>query len=81
MNERGWYWGTPCPFPVRPGIDRAAGRDLNVVFRCARGRLFTTEEFTGSPVATADGRHVTWVSQENRQPFFGHLVLWGCSDR
>jgi len=42
------------------------------------GSLFTsTEEFTGAAVATPDGRHVTWVSQENRQPFFGHLVLWG----
>jgi len=42
------------------------------------GSLFTnTEDFTGAPLGTADGRYVTWVSQENRQPFFGHMVLWG----
>ncbi|MGH2640553.1 MAG: CehA/McbA family metallohydrolase, partial [Actinomycetota bacterium] len=56
------------------------GEDLNVVnlLQSQWGSLFTnTEDFTGGPVSTADGRHVTWVSQENRQPFFGHMVLWG----
>ncbi|MGZ8566294.1 MAG: CehA/McbA family metallohydrolase, partial [Actinomycetota bacterium] len=56
------------------------GEDLNVVnlLQSQWGSLFTnTEDFTGAPVATDDGRYVTWVSQENRQPFFGHMLLWG----
>jgi hypothetical protein len=56
------------------------GEDLNVVnlLQSQWGSLFTnTEDFTGEPLQTSDGRFVTWVSQENRQPFFGHMVLWG----
>ena len=42
------------------------------------GSLFTnTEDFTGRPLGTDDGRYITWVSQENRQHFFGHMMLLG----
>jgi hypothetical protein len=82
MNERGWYSGdSHVHFLSSQGsLTEQQGEDLNVVnlLQSQWGSLFTsTEEFTGSPVSTADGRHVTWVSQENRQPFFGHLILWG----
>jgi hypothetical protein len=82
MNERGWYSGDSHVhfLSAQGSLTEQQGEDLNVVnlLQSQWGSLFTsTEEFTGSPVATTDGRHVTWVSQENRQPFFGHLVLWG----
>jgi hypothetical protein len=82
MNERGWYSGDSHVhfLSARGSLTEQQGEDLNVVnlLQSQWGNLFTsTEEFTGSPVATTDGRHITWVSQENRQPFFGHLVLWG----
>ena len=82
MNERGWYSGDSHVhfLSAQGSLTEQQGEDLNVVnlLQSQWGSLFTsTEEFTGSPLATSDGRHVTWVSQENRQPFFGHLILWG----
>ncbi|HEX9515082.1 MAG TPA: CehA/McbA family metallohydrolase [Streptosporangiaceae bacterium] len=82
MNERGWYSGDSHVhfLSAQGALTEQQGEDLNVVnlLQSQWGSLFTsTEEFTGAAVATPDGRHVTWVSQENRQPFFGHLVLWG----
>jgi hypothetical protein len=82
MNERGWFSGDSHVhfLSAQGSLTEQQGEDLNVVnlLQSQWGSLFTsTEEFTGSPVATDDGRHVTWVSQENRQPFFGHLILWG----
>ena len=82
MNALGWYSGDSHVhfLSAQGALTEQQGEDLNVVnlLQSQWGSLFTgTEEFTGSPVASPDGRHVTWVSQENRQPFFGHLVLWG----
>jgi len=82
MNERGWYSGDSHVhfLSAQGSLTEQQGEDLNVVnlLQSQWGSLFTsTEEFTGSMLGTADGRHVTWVSQENRQPFFGHLLLWG----
>ena len=82
MNATGWYSGdSHVHFLSGQGsILEQQGEDLNVVnlLQSQWGSLFTnTEDFTGGPIETADGRHVTWVSQENRQPFFGHMVLWG----
>jgi hypothetical protein len=82
MNGRGWYSGDSHVhfLSAQGALTEQQGEDLNVVnlLQSQWGSLFTnTEDFTGAPVATADGRYVTWVSQENRQPFFGHLVLWG----
>ena len=82
MNDRGWYSGDSHVhfLSAQGSLTEQQGEDLNVVnlLQSQWGSLFTSaEEFTGAPLISADGRHVTWVSQENRQPFFGHLVLWG----
>jgi hypothetical protein len=82
MNDRGWYSGDSHVhfLSAQGALTEQQGEDLNVVnlLQSQWGSLFTsTEEFTGGPHASADGSFVTWVSQENRQPFFGHLVLWG----
>lgn len=82
MNEEGWYSGDSHVhfLSAQGSLLEQQGEDLNVVnlLQSQWGSLFTnTEDFTGGPLATADGRYVTWVSQENRQPFFGHMVLWG----
>jgi len=82
MNTLGWYSGDSHVhfLSAQGALTEQQGEDLNVVnlLQSQWGSLFTgTEEFTGSPAASPDGRYVTWVSQENRQPFFGHLVLWG----
>lgn len=82
MNEEGWYSGDSHVhfLSAQGSVLEQQGEDLNVVnlLQSQWGSLFTnTEDFTGGPLASADGRYVTWVSQENRQPFFGHMVLWG----
>jgi hypothetical protein len=82
MNDAGWYSGDSHVhfLSAQGSILEQQGEDLNVVnlLQSQWGSLFTnTEDFTGGPIETTDGRFVTWVSQENRQPFFGHMVLWG----
>jgi hypothetical protein len=82
MVERGWYSGDSHVhfLSAQGALTEQQGEDLNVVnlLQSQWGSLFTnTEDFTGAPHATADGRYVTYVSQENRQHFLGHLVLWG----
>jgi hypothetical protein len=82
MNDEGWYSGDSHVhfLSAQGSLLEQQGEDLNVVnlLQSQWGSLFTnTEDFTGRPVATDDGRFVTWVGQENRQPFFGHMLLWG----
>jgi hypothetical protein len=82
MNDRGWYSGDSHAhfLSAQGSVTEQQGEDLNVVnlLQSQWGSLFTnTEDFTGSPIGTPDGRYVTMVSQENRQPFHGHLALWG----
>jgi hypothetical protein len=82
MNADGWYSGDSHVhfLSTQGSLLEQQGEDLNVVnlLQSQWGSLFTnTEDFTGAPASTDDGRYVTWVSQENRQPFFGHMVLWG----
>jgi hypothetical protein len=82
MNEEGWYSGDSHVhfLSAQGSVLEQQGEDLNVVnlLQSQWGSLFTnTEDFTGGLVSNEDGRYVTWVSQENRQPFFGHMVLWG----
>jgi WD40-like Beta Propeller Repeat len=58
----------------------AAGEDLNVVnlLLSQWGHLYTnTEEFTGRPSVSPDGRTIVYASQENRQHILGHLSLLG----
>jgi hypothetical protein len=86
MNARGWYSGdSHVHFVSAQGaLTEQQGEDLNVVnlLQSQWGSLFTsTEEFTGRPLAAADGPYLTWVSQENRQHALGHLVLWGLRHR
>jgi hypothetical protein len=81
-NDRGWYSGDSHVhfLSAQGALTEQQGEDLNVVnlLQSQWGSLFTnTEDFTGRPLATPDGRHVTFVSQENRQHVLGHLVLWG----
>jgi hypothetical protein len=81
-NDRGWYSGDSHVhfLSAQGALTEQQGEDLNVVnlLQSQWGSLFTnTEDFTGRPHSTPDGRHVTYVSQENRQHLLGHLILWG----
>ncbi|HKF76116.1 MAG TPA: CehA/McbA family metallohydrolase [Candidatus Dormibacteraeota bacterium] len=82
MNARRWFAGdTHVHFLSAQGAMREAqGEDVNVInlLLSQWGHLFTnTEEFTGEPLASADGRTIVWASQENRQHLLGHLTLLG----
>jgi hypothetical protein len=82
MNARRWFSGdTHVHFLSTQGSHtEAQGEDLNVVnlLQSQWGHLFTnTEEFTGSPSVSRDGRTIVWASQENRQHMLGHLTLLG----
>lgn len=82
MNEQRWFSGdTHVHFLSTVGSYREArGEDLNIVnlLPAQWGSLFTnTEEFTGEPYQSPDGRTIVWVSQENRQHMLGHMSLLG----
>ena len=82
MSDDGWFSGDSHVhfLSAQGSMLEQQGEDLNVVnlLQSQWGSLFTnTEDFTGRPHTTDDGRFITWVSQENRQPFFGHMLLWG----
>ena len=85
MNEEGWYSGDSHVhfLSAQGSLTEAQGEDLNVVnlLQSQWGGLFTnTEEFTGGEMATANGDHIVYVSQENRQHFLGHLILMGLKE-
>jgi hypothetical protein len=82
MNERRWFSGdTHVHFLSSQGsLREAQAEDLNVVnlLQSQWGSLFTnTEEFTGAPLLSRDGRTVVWANQENRQHVLGHMILLG----
>ncbi|MBM3935038.1 MAG: hypothetical protein FJ319_12190 [SAR202 cluster bacterium] len=82
MNRQGWYSGDSHVHFLSPtGAHlESAAEDLNVtnVLQSQWGSLFTdTENFTGEPSVSRNGRHIVYVSQENRQHFMGHMILWG----
>lgn len=82
LAAEGWVSGDTHVHFLSPqgALREAAAEDLAVVnlLQTQWGHLFTnTEDFTGGPVTSADGRHVVWVSQENRQHILGHLNLLG----
>ena len=82
MNEQHWFSGdTHVHFLSTQGsLREGQAEDLNVVnlLQSQWGSLFTnTEDFTGQPVASRDGRTVVWTNQENRQHFLGHMILLG----
>ena len=82
MNRMGWYSGdSHVHFLSSQGSHiESQGEDLNVVnlLQAQWGSLFTsTEEFTGGPSISRRGDNIVYVSQENRQHFMGHMLLWG----
>ena len=82
LNARRWYSGdSHVHFLSTQGSHaESQGEDLNVVnlLQSQWGSLFTnTEDFTGSPSVSRSGDNIVYVSQENRQHFLGHMILWG----
>jgi hypothetical protein len=86
MNARRWFSGdTHVHFLSTQGAQlEASGEGLNVVnlLLSQWGHLFTnTEEFTGRPSVSRDGRTIVYASQENRQHLLGHLTLLGLKEQ
>jgi hypothetical protein len=82
MNSRGWFSGdSHVHFLSTQGSHaESQAEDLNVVnlLQAQWGSLFTSrEEFTGAPSISQVGNNIVYVSQENRQHFMGHMLLWG----
>jgi hypothetical protein len=82
MNDQGWYSGdSHVHFLSTQGSHtESLGEDLNVVnlLQSQWGSLFTNrEDFTGAPSVSQLGDSIVYVSQENRQHFLGHMILWG----
>ena len=82
MNAQGWYSGDSHVHFLSPtGAHlEAQGEDLDVVnlLQSQWGTLFTnTEDFTGAASVSERGDSIVYVSQENRQHFMGHMILWG----
>ena len=82
MNDNGWFSGdSHVHFLSAQGSHlESQSEDLNVVnlLQSQWGSLFTnTEDFTGEPLISKDGKNIVYVGQENRQPFLGHMILWG----
>ncbi len=82
LNAEGWYSGdSHVHFLSSVGSQvEAQAEGLNVVnlLLSQWGSLFTSsEEFTGEPLVSRDGKTIVCASQENRQHFLGHLTLLG----
>ena len=82
MNAQRYFSGdTHVHFLSTQGSHlEAQGEDLNVVnlLLSQWGHLFTnTEEWTGKPSVSPDGRTIVYATQENRQHMLGHLTLLG----
>ena len=82
MNAQRWFSGdSHVHFLSTQGSHtESQGEDLNVVnlLQSQWGNLFTnTEEFTGKPSVSQEGNNIVYITQENRQHFLGHLILWG----
>ena len=85
MNARRWYSGdSHVHFLSTDGAHlESSGEDLNVVnlLQSQWGSLFTnTEDFTGRASVLQNGNNIVYVSQENRQHFMGHMILWGLKE-
>ena len=82
MNSAGYFSGdTHVHFLSAQGSQtEAAAEDLNVVnlLQSQWGHYFSnTEEFTGRPQVSPDGKTIVYVAHENRQHILGHLSLLG----
>ncbi len=85
MNARRWFSGdSHVHFLSTQGAHlESSGEDLNVVnlLQSQWGSLFTnTEDFTGRASVIQNGSNIVYVSQENRQHFMGHMILWGLKE-
>ena len=85
MNARGWYSGDSHVHFLSPqGAHlESSAEDLNVVnlLQAQWGSLFTNkEDFTGRASVLQNGKNIVYVSQENRQHFMGHMILWGLKE-
>ena len=85
MNARRWFSGdSHVHFLSTQGAHlESSGEDLNVVnlLQSQWGSLFTnTEDFTGQASVVQNGKNIVYVSQENRQHFMGHMILWGLKE-
>src|SRR5439155_19331681 len=82
MNAQRWFSvDTHVHFLSTQGGHREAqGEDLNVVnlLLSQWGSLFTnTEEFTGEPTFSQNGRTIVSATQDNRQHQLGYLTRLG----
>ena len=82
MNAERWFSGdSHVHFLSSQGAHtESLSEDLNVVnlLQSQWGSLFTNvEDFTGAPSVSRVGDNIVYVSQENRQHFMGHMILWG----
>ena len=82
MNARRWFSGDSHVhwLSTQGSHTEARAEDLNVVnlLQSQWGNHFTnTEDFTGEPCVSKDGRSIVYVGQENRQHLMGHMLLWG----
>lgn len=82
LNAERWFAGdTHVHFLSTQGAQlEASGEGVNVInlLLSQWGHLFTnTEEFTGEPLVSRDGRTIVHATQENRQHLLGHLTLLG----
>ena len=82
MNADGWYSGDSHVhfLSAQGALTESRSEDLNVVnlLQSQWGSLFTSgQEFTGAPGISQFGDNIVYVSQENRQHFLGHMILWG----
>ena len=85
MNQKRWFSGdSHVHFLSTQGAHKESqGEDLNVVnlLQSQWGSLFTnTEDFTGHASVSQEGNNIVYTSQENRQHFMGHIILWGLKD-
>lgn len=85
LNARRWFSGDSHVhfLGAQGAVREAQGEDLNVVnlLQSQWGHLFTnTEDWTGGPNFSRDGRTIVYCSQENRQHMLGHLTLWGLKE-
>ena len=85
MNAQRWFSGdSHVHFLSAQGAHtESRAEDLNVVnlLQSQWGSLFTnTEEFIGRPSVSREGDSIVYVSQENRQHFLGHMILWGLKE-
>ena len=82
MKARRWFSGdSHVHFLSSQGAHtESQSEDLQVVnlLQSQWGSLFTnTEDFTGTTSVSRQGDNIVYVSQENRQHFMGHMILWG----